>query len=833
MPKPFTRSRLNIHLQLALFSAGALALTAVHGAEPVQSAVSVSASRQYDIPAGPLVEVLSRFASVSGVGLSFDGAQLAGKSCPGLKGSYNIEAGFASLLAGTGLRASMMGQGYVLEPAPNGAGAVELGATSVDSTAIRDSVVTEGSHSYTQTGPSTTATGLGLTLRETPQSLTVITRQKMDDFNSQTLKDVMKQAPGISVSYLADSVTFFARGTEINNYQTDGSRSAGTASALGAPINTGLVFDDMADMDRVEVLKGATGLLRGDGNPSATVNLVRKQPTREFQAHLGAGAGSWDTYRSDVDVSGPLTESGNVRGRAVAAYKDANSYKDNVQNRNALLYGTVDFDLTPETLLNIGVDYKERQTRGNSNSTGARAYDQSGNYQGKTSRSWNAGAPWSGYDQKSVTFLTTLEHRFDNGWEAKLHVNIEKSEIPEWKNATVNQPGNTPSLSKYTGAESLTKGLNFDVKGEFELLGRSHELLLGADYMRNDSRMNRWRAPLDYRQTTLPAYAGLNAIAQNYLSEGGNLFPKPEGDWVPRDEFRGDTSRTGAYLATRLHLADDLKAILGVRTSTYKYNYSDLNLEDGDIYIINETHQKETGVVTPYAGLVYDLNRNLSVYASYADIFQPVTVQDAQGQLLDPKKGITYEIGSKAEFYDGRLNASVAYFWKRWDNAYESTGGRTPAGDTAYRNVTGVMEHGYELELSGELLPGLQAQGSYVMNNSELDDSYYGLPRQQFKFDTTYQLPGALANLTLGASTRWQSKISTSTDYNTLEQKAYWVTDAMARYRFNQHLSANVNVNNVFDKKYYSGVNTFDFGEGLYYTWGEPRNLNVSVRYDF
>jgi outer membrane receptor for ferric coprogen and ferric-rhodotorulic acid len=833
MPHPFTPSCLTLHLQWAIFAAASLALHTTQAADTVQTSVNASATRQYDIPPGSLTEVLSRFASASGVPLSFDGTRLEGTDSPGLQGRYSVEAGFATLLSGLNWKAVKALDGYVLKAVVNGGGAIELGLTQVQSTSVMDAATTEGTQSYTQTGPSHSATGLGLTLRETPQSVTVVTRQKMDDFNSQTLKDVMKQTPGISVSYLADSVTFFARGTEINNFQTDGARSGGTASALGAPINTGLIFDDMADMDRVEVIKGSTGLLRGDGNPSATVNLIRKKPTREFQAHVGAGAGSWDIYRTDVDVSGPLTETGNVRGRAVAAYKDANSYKDNVQNRNALVYGTLDFDLTPDTLLNIGVDYKERQTRGNSNSTGARAYDKSGNFQGRTSRSWNAGAPWSGYDQHVGTLLATLEHHFDNGWEAKLHVNVEKSEIPQWKNATVNQPGNTPSLSKYTGANSLTKDATLDLKGGFELFGRTHELLLGADYSHNTSRMNRWRSPVDYRATTLEDYSSFMSDAQNYLKYGGSLFPKPEGNWVPRDEFRADTTRTGAYLATRLNLADDLKLILGARTSSYKYNYTDLNVADGDIYYISDTHQRETGVVTPYAGLVYDLNKNFSLYASYTDIFQPVTVQDAQGKLLDPKKGVTYEVGSKAEFFDGRLNASLAYFFKRWKNAYESTGGRTPAGDTAYRNVTGVMEHGYELEISGELAPGLQAQGSYVMNNSELNDTYYGLPKQQFKFDTTYQLPGALQHLSIGASTRWQSKISTTTDYNKLQQNAYWVSDAMARYRFDQHLSANLNVNNLFDKKYYSGVNTFDFGEGLYYTWGEPRNLNVSVRYDF
>lgn len=207
--------------------------------------------------------------------------------------------------------------------------------------------------------------------------------------------------------------------------------------------------------------------------------------------------------------------------------------------------------------------------------------------------------------------------------------------------------------------------------------------------------------------------------------------------------------------------------------------------------------------------MVYDLNSYVSLYASYANVFQPVTVQNEQGTVLDPEEGVTYELGSKAEFFNGRLNVALAHFWKRWENTHEPSGGLTPTGGQAYRNVDGTMERGYELELSGELMPRWQIQGGYVMNNSSLR-SGVASPKHQFKINTSYRLAGQLSNLTLGSGARWQSTSGNGeyAYYHELEQKAYWLVAIMARYRITQNLTSGININNVFDKKYFSGAYT-------------------------
>lgn len=315
------RSRLSLAVRHTLF-AGLLCSSPLLLALPATSAGASEQSRSYAIPAGGLDQALNRFASEAGILLSADAQLTAGKRSAGLNGSYDIDEGLAQLLAGTGLRALNSGGNYTVEVVADSGGALELSATNIISNQL--GTVTEGTGSYTP-GTIATATRLVLKPRETPQSISVVTRQHMDDFALNTVDAVMRHTPGITVSaYDTDRTNYYSRGFSINNFQYDGIPSAVRNVAYSA----GNTLSDMAIYDRIEVLKGASGLLSGAGSLGGTINLVRKKPTADFQGHATLGAGSWDNYRSELDVSGPLTETGNVRGRAVAAYQDKHSFID-------------------------------------------------------------------------------------------------------------------------------------------------------------------------------------------------------------------------------------------------------------------------------------------------------------------------------------------------------------------------------------------------------------------------------------------------------------------------------------------------------------------------
>ena len=821
-PAPRFALRPTAAFTAALASALLAGLGATTSLPAQAQATQASRATAYNIPAGPLEPALTAFAKASGVLLAYTPDLVQGRSSPGLQGNHTPPQALAALLAGTGLAAVVAENGtYTLRrtpapaagtPAPGpAAGSASLGEVRVTAQAQPNDGTTEGTGSYTAAGPSGAATGLNLSLRETPQSLTIMSRQRMDDFHVETLSDALEQTPGVTVSRQSDMTTFNVRGSSVN-LKIDGNRLLSSGWGWNSHIMYSL--DDLAEIDRVEVLKGSSGLVNGDGDYGGTVNLVRKRPTREFQASAQAGVGSWNSYRGDADISGPLNAAGTLRGRLVVAAKDADAFRDRQHSRNTTLYGTVEADLAPDTVLGAGLTYKQRSLQGATGTTPIQAFSGDGVAVPRMPRSFRIGATWAGYDQESLGLFARLEHRFNGGWTARLQVARDTVETPDMRIGYLRYalPGQL-QYNRYTDIDDRNDSISLDVQGPFQLLGRTHELLLGAGSTRA-------------RTTLLRGSGGSATLAAAGITYAGGGADIAEPDWT-RMAYSNDLfSRKNRYLyaAGRFHLADPVKLIAGARVS----DYDQKDVTDIGWY---NYRMRERGVATPYAGLVVDVAPDISVYGSYASIFQPQSAKDAAERTLPPEEGTTYEIGAKGEFFNKRLNASIAYFWMRTENTAEEVG-LNANGDSIYRAVNSATRRGYELELSGELARGWQAQGSYVMNSSNLG-SASTTPRHQFKLGTTYRIAsGAAQGLTVGASTRWQSAISTSRGTAVLGQNAYWLLDLMARYEINRQLSVTANIHNALDKQYFSGVTNFA-AQGLFYTWGAPRSFNLNMRYTF
>ena len=231
---------------------------------------------------------------------------------------------------------------------------LELGATEVTSNQLWST--TEGTESYT-TGSMSTATKLPLTMRETPQAVTVITRQRMDDQAMTSINDVVKATPGLFLDFSSGPgrQTYKARGFEIDNLMYDGIPTGYNGVSVGAQPN-------LAMFDRVEIVRGATGLVTGAGNPSAAINMVRKRPLAEQKLTLTGTAGSWDDYGGEVDASSPLNDSGTLRGRVVTSYRDANSFINDVEENHGLFYAVTEADLSEDTTLTLGFSHQKDKT---------------------------------------------------------------------------------------------------------------------------------------------------------------------------------------------------------------------------------------------------------------------------------------------------------------------------------------------------------------------------------------------------------------------------------------------------------------------------------------
>ncbi|MFK0033510.1 TonB-dependent siderophore receptor [Pseudomonas monteilii] len=788
----------------------ALLVSALLAATP---ALADTTPREYHIGQGDLGQALTRFATQAGIVLSFDPTATQGRKTPGLEGVYGVDDGLQVLLSGSGLRVMRDSDDrWFIIPAGEETGAMQLSATHVNSVGL--GATTEGTGSYT-TGVTSTATKMNLSIRETPQSISVITRQRMDDQHLASITDVLKETPGITMSQDGgERFNIYSRGSAINSYQFDGVNTSQQNETRNMPST----LLDTALYDHIEVVRGATGLMTGAGEPGGVINLIRKKPTREFKAYVKGSVGSWDNYRSEADVSGPLTETGNVRGRMVVAKQDNQTFMDWYDQKREIVYGVAEADLTDTTLVRLGVDYQKYR------STGAPGVPliYSNGQQTHFSRSTSSGARWMYDDFETLNYTATLEQQLADDWKLRVvsnYMDVDRDADLGWFRSTtgnsfLNQQTGVASAERaMISANQVQKGVDVNLQGSYELFGRSHDLVVGYNYS-------------DYKNH------------HDSLSGGNTDFNFYTWDnYLARDGYRPSvlldikTRQSGYFVANRFNLSDELHWLLGARVSNYSYDYNFTSRITG---LNTPRKMRETGEVTPYTGLVYDLTPEQSIYASYTDIFQPQSSQDKNGQVLAPVIGKNYEMGWKGEFYEGRLNASAALFVVERDNFAELDPGQiTPSRTSAYRAVDGAKTKGFDLEISGEVAPGWNVQAGYSHARTEDADGKRlntQLPMDTLRLWTTYRLTGHWDKLTLGGGVNWDSSKSlTFADLDNAKAKDedYAVASLMARYQVTDHFAATLNVNNLFDEKYYAGM------AGSYGHYGAPRNATLDLRYDF
>lgn len=809
MPNTPPVRRRPLAIALALMLVATLPATSLHAQEPPQQT-----RKTYTIAAGPLEDALTRFAAIAGIALSFDPALVAGLRSPGLSGSHTGAEGLRRLLQGSGLEpVERSDGGYTLRklpPAP--AGETTLAPVTVRASGLNDAT-TEGTGSYAVKA-ATLFKGTQ-SLKEIPQSVTVITRQKIDDQRLDTLHKVLENTPGITlVERPGGGADVYSRGFRSNTIQYDGVPLA-RESYWGNSFTGSSVH-----LDRVEVLRGAQGLLEGAGNPAGAINVVRKRGLADTAVKAEVRAGSWDNYGTRLDIGGALNANKTLRARAVLDYEDKASFIDTLADRNLNAYLALDFDLTPDTTLGLGLVHS--LLKGNSSTYSGIPRYADGRKLG-ISRSTFVGADWNDAERRETQILVDLEHRFNPDWKLKvsgLHVQEDWESIQSTGQGLV-AAGSTlvPFAVGYDYDYSARNaGFGASLSGKFTALGMQHEILVGGNYSsqkRNDGYLQYWN------HTT---YGNVFAVDHD-VPRLGTTAPTDIAD------IRSDTYQKGLYSMLRSHLTDDLTLILGARSNWYEYKYN------------GTTTKKETGELTPYAGLVYALTPQWSVYASYADIFQPQTATNARRQVLDPILGINYEVGIKGELFDGALNASLAIFRIDQKNrAVNDTSAPRICGSAGTgwcsRPAGKIRSEGVELEAHGNLSRGWQISGGYTYNRNEfLKDSVasnigkpfqYNTPKHMLRLWSDYQLPGQLEQWRIGAGVNYRSKqMFSNTAMKNPIQGGYSVWNARVAYQIDKNWSASLNIDNVFDKHYFSHI---EDGWAWFNAVGTPRNYMLTLR---
>ncbi|MED5388619.1 MAG: TonB-dependent siderophore receptor [Pseudomonadota bacterium] len=680
-------------------------------------------------------------------------------------------------------------------------------AHELEKISVQDSVrgtVSDDSESYNPKTPVTSATGLPMSLKETPQSVTVVTRTKMDDFGQYTVNDVLENTTGVTVQRAETDRTYYtSRGFDITNFQYDG---------LGLPLSYGIARgqQDTAIFERVEIIRGANGLMTGVGNPSATVNFVRKRATADNRGSVSLTGGSWNTYRGDVDLSGSLTSDQKVRGRLVTAYRDGESYLDRYEKERGVFYGTVEADLTDNTLLTLGYSY-QNDNAGSPLWGSLPLYYQDGgatDYDVSTSTS----ADWSYWNHNRRNAFVELKQQFDNGWEAKGVYTYRKLEGTAKLFYVYGVPDrNDNGLFAYPSLyDNQERQEIYDLmaRGPFEVGGRTHELVVGLNQAKGEIE-------------ELSDYGfGIGTPLTPDEAFGGSFAERPFGAAYDGSEWE-DRYRS-AYLATRLSLAEPLTLVAGTRY---------LDVESEGVGYSGTSRKSSASENTPYVGLIFDITDQHSLYASYTNIFTPQTELGADGGRLDPIEGNNTEMGVKSDWFSGRLNTSLVAFQTEQSNLAEVANPGAAPSQQFHKGVD-VDSYGYEAEVSGELSRGWMLTAGYTwleVEDEDGDEIKKEIPRELIRLATTYR-PAALEKLKLGMSLNWQDSISRERTFdpgNKTRQGSYTLVNLIAGYDFTDQLSATLRVNNVTDEKY---LTTLRWDQGYY---GAPRNANVSVNYKF
>ncbi|VFR16852.1 Putative OMR family iron-siderophore receptor precursor [plant metagenome] len=775
----------------------AVALAIALGTAPPAASAQDTAV-QITLAAQPLGQALLQLGRETSLQIFYAQDLVRGLQAPPVSGTLTPEAALKALLQGSGIGYTRNGNNVTLTRSSTS----QLAPVTVQG---RYEATTEGTGSYLAR-QTAAATGLQLSPRETPQSVSVVTRQQMEDLNVTTLGETLKTVTGlVTTSSDVDRTDIHSRGFYVDTYQYD-----------GVPISTqndffGTSTFDPILYDRVEVVRGATGLMTGAGNPGASVNVVRKRATsKTFTGAIGLGAGSWDHHRATVDLSTPLNESGSLRGRVTGMAEERDSYLDRYASRNRAFLATVEADLSADTTLRVGVEHQAK--RPDALTWGGLPMLFSDGSSASWPRRFSIAADWTRWDTTNDTVYASLEHRFENDWTITANLSRLDSEYDSRLIYLYGTPdrltGNgLNALQNRSHQEFDQNSGSLQASGPFQLFGRRHEAVLGVVGNHSNYRYGN-HAPL----STAP-------VGSIYDWDGS--YPEPAwGDfnWLGNQKTR----QTALFGAMRLSLTDSLKLVIGGRQNRWKR-------ESG-------TDTMKHDVFTPYAGILYDIDAVHSVYASYTDIFQPQSYRDASGDFLDPVKGKSYEAGIKADYFDGGLTTALSVFRIEQDNVAERDGENTVPGtaEFAYRGAKGITSEGFELQASGEITPGLQVSAGFSRALvRDVDGSRYNpyRPQNLAHLFTTYLVPGTSSKLTVGGGVQWRSGVYYARTLNgaqaRVEQGSVLLASLMAHYRFTPNLSTQLNVSNLFDKRY---VDLSGDGQGFY---GAPRRVMMTARYTF
>lgn len=854
---------------------------AIAATMPAQAQVM---TRDYDLPAQPLASAVTALGQQSGVQIVSPGDLLAGRTSSAVRGKYSRTEALVRMLEGTGLAFRINGSTIILEAGPTIAGdALQTSMVQVEGrdgngmaspingvNGSHDVTATEHSGSYT-TGAVTVGDKVPTSIKDTPATVSVITQQQIQDQNINDFRTLMDNLPGISVvtgSNGALSPEFYSRGFRVSRLQVDGGAPidiGGQAGSLQPQLDVGLY-------DHVELLRGADGLFNGYGSPGGAVNLVRKRPLAQQQFSFEAEYGSWDRWRANVDLTGPITADGKLRARVIAIVDQQNYFYRIARTEKMILSAALDYEVVPGTVVSGGatktlIDAVPWQS-GLPRFLNGEDLD--------LPRSTCLCVPWSQQKFNTTELYARVDSAIAKGWNVRLNatrmVQNATSNVGVVSGVLVGPNRDGDSVFYATGQSrdpTITTGVDGSVSGNFTLLGNQQTILLGANYSKMDANGLEFFSGGFGEPVNIFAFDPYSPqFAPPTTRQLANLrFPV-----YAREQY-------GAYATLKLTPLKPLHLMVGTR-----YSRSDttilqqqictqptcfrFNLVDGQFVstpvgslgdIVSETRPTQGAVTNllwpPVYSASLDVTKSLSVYGTYQAIFQEqLGLTTVDGKPFGPVRGRNIEGGVKWAPNGGRLNVNLSGFSARQSNFAERLDrvGSSPIAQATSRTL---VSRGFDFQVAGEIVPGWQAQASYNFNDSYERSSATDpkgpplvtrAPRHLATLWTTYQFAngGKLKGLSIGGGAKYRSSgyftgvVCTQVVGNQCEDygasfefvnPAYLILSARVGYQIRDNIIVSINADNLLDKKYYETVGTTTGGNW----YGEPRRvlMNVSTRF--
>ena len=673
-----------------------------------------------------------------------------------------------------------------------------------------EEVVVTGEQQRGYLAPSTsTATRTDTAIRDTPQSIQVIPRQVIEDQQAIGVEKVLENAAGVTFLGNQDGrgLNFAIRGFRNAPISRDG-----FFYRFGADV----AEPEVANLERVEVLRGPASVLYGQAEPGGVINLVTKQPLSEPYANLQFQVGNRGFISPSIDLSGAVTEDRRLLYRFNALYRREDSFRDFENNLDRIFVApTLTWHISDRTSLTFNAEYAKDNEPLN---FGTIAFGE-GIANISPERIVNTN-PDNTIEQDYLNLGYTLEHRFNENWLLRnqfryISSNYDISVLPLpffldestgiLDRAFAAQLGQTNIYSLYT-----------NIQGKFKTGSIGHTLLFGVDFTRAESE-DITRVGLD------PEFASpINIFAPDY-----SAVPTPLRETIPVfvDTFTR-ANQLGIYLQDQIDLLDNLILVAGLRYDTVTQDTTD-NLDSSEI-------RQSYNALTPRIGIVYQPIEPISLYANYSRSFAPnFSDTDAQGRSLDPEEGEGVEVGVRADIIRNRLSATLAYFNIRKKNV------ATTDPDNAFASIaTGEQQsRGIDFNLTGAILPGWNVIASYAYTDAKVTEDntdivgnrLIGVPKHSASLWTTYEIQsGSLRGLGFGLGLNFVGEREGDLD-NSFRADSYFLTNAAIFYR-RDRWQVRLNVDNLFDIDYISAVSNSRV-RGIYP--GNPLTVRASVSVEF